>query len=79
MGLTVFRSSPYFVFLRLWRCCVLFQNTVCRKCAHKYFITIRKCVKIRTLAFKNIGRKCVKILQKVFAIQKFLLPLQPIN
>ena len=51
----------------------------CRKCTDKNFITMRKCVKIRTLAFKNSGRKCVKFFQKMFVIQKFLLPLQPIN
>ena len=51
----------------------------CQKCAKENFITSCNYVKKRDLAFENIGRKCVKISQKVFAIQKFLLPLHPIN
>ena len=38
------------------------EIAMCPKCAHKNFITIRKCMKIRNLAFENLGRKCVKFL-----------------
>ena len=58
---------------------IICRIAVCRKCVYKNFITIRNCMKIRNLAFKNSGRKCVKFFQKMFVIQKFLLPLQPIN
>jgi len=49
------------------------------KLAKENFNTFRNCVKTRDLAFENCGRKCVKFPQKMFAIQKFLLPLHPAN
>ena len=51
----------------------------CPKCAKEFFNRFRNYMKSRDLAYKNFGRKCVKFFQKVFAIQKKLLPLQPIN
>ena len=51
----------------------------CPKWAKEFFNTFRNYVKTRDLAFQNFGRKHVEFLQKVFAIQKFLLPLHPIN
>ena len=51
----------------------------CQKHAKENFNTCRNCVKTRVLAFQKRGRKCVNFLQKMFAFQKFLLPLQPVN
>ncbi len=50
-----------------------------RKCAQVFMNTLRNSVKIRILAFKIRGRKCVNIFEIILQIQKKLLPLHPIN
>ena len=49
------------------------------KCTKEIFNKVRNCMKTRNLAFKFFGPKCWKFLQKVFVIQKKLLPLHPLN
>ena len=41
-----------------------------RKCADKFTNTIRNLVKIRVLAFKNFGRKYVKIFAGAIVVSK---------
>ena len=55
------------------------QNADCRKRGKEVFNHLCNCVKMRDLACEKFGRKCCKILQIMFVIQKFLLPLQPNN
>ena len=49
------------------------------KCTKEIFNKVRNCMKTRNLAFKFFGPKCWKFLQKMFVIQKKLLPLHPLN
>ena len=55
------------------------RNGQGRKCAKENFNSICNCMKTRNLGLENFGRKYVKIFKKMFAIQLFLLPLQPAN
>ena len=48
---------------------ILRKIDISPKCAYKNFINIRNCVKLRVLAFKNFGRKCLKIIKIMFAFQ----------
>ena len=57
-----------------------FKPFCCRsKCVKEIFNSMRNCMKTRNLAFKFFGPKCWKFLQKMFVIQKKLLPLHPLN
>jgi len=55
------------------------KNRECRKCMEEVFNHLCNCVKMRDLACEKFGRKCCKKFEIMFVIQKFLLPLQPIN
>jgi len=55
------------------------KNLESRKCMEEFFNHLCNCVKMRDLACEKFGRKCCKKFEIMFVIQKFLLPLQPIN
>ena len=73
------RSGPHGRHLRYCVRMKLRSECRCPKLAKENFTTSRNCVKTCYLAIQKLGLKCVKIFQKMFVFQKFLLPLQPAN